>query len=248
MFDDPTLIGHWPTLAEHLATDGVLCRWAATAPHLADLATVDELLAAWADPARTHQVAAALARLAAVDGGHDDDALLLLLHLLSGVVWRLSCALADLSPDITAIVLGELTCQIRAYRWRVRACGLVTNLEKDTRRAVLAELQPSDRYHPDRVEQLTWDGDLSAVGDAGGAEHEDLDVVDLLLWAAAAGVDESDLHLLVESERARGRRGARADATVAEAQGISRRTLLRRRERALAALRDVAPAYLAAVA
>jgi len=248
MFDDPTLIGHWPTLAEHLDADGVLCRWSATAPELAGVATVDDLLASWADPARTHQVAAALVRLAAIDGGHDDDAPLLLLHLLSGVVWRLSSALADLSPDITAIVVDELTCQIRTYRWRIRTGGLVTNLEKDTRRAVLAELQPSDRYHPDRVEQLTWDGDLSAIRDTRCGEQEDLDVVDLLLWAAALGVDEGDLHLLVESERARGRRGARADATVAEAQGISRRTLLRCRERALAALRDVAPAYLAAVA
>jgi hypothetical protein len=245
MFDDPTLVGPWATLAARL-DGGVLRRWAAADPRLADLSEVGALRNAWADPARTHDVAAGLVRLAAGDGDRDDDALLLLIHLLSGVVWRLASQLADLSPDITTIVISELTCQIRTYRWRVRTGGLVTNLEKDTRRAVLAELRPSDRYHPDRVEQLTWDGDLTALDTVG--DDEDLDVVDLLLWAAAAGVDEDDLHLLVESERARGRRGARADERVAAARGITRRTLLRRRERALTALRGVAPSYLAAVA
>lgn len=252
MFDDPTLIGPWTALAARLNDDGVLARWSTETAELADLGDVDGLLQAWADPARTHSIAAGLIRLAAADGGRDDDALLLLLHLLSGVVWRLTSQLADLSPDVTGLVLSELTCQIRSYRWRSRTGGLVTNLELDTRRAVLAELRPSDRYHPDRVERLTDNGiiypaqRLAFAGPAGN--EDDLDLVDLLLWAAAAGVDESDLRLLVESERApRGHRGGRGDDRVAQAHGISRRHLLRRRERALAALREVAPAYLAAV-
>jgi hypothetical protein len=254
MFDDPCLIGSWPTLTAYLDAAGVVRRWAASEPELVTRGDVDTLLAAWADPDSTHQVGAALVRLAAADGGCDDDALLLLLHLLSGVVWRLTAQLGDLSPDVTAIVLSELTCQIRSYRWRIRSRGLVTSLEKDTRRAVLAELRPSDRYHPERVEQLTWDGDVTALRTrpslicaADGAD-EDLDVADLLRWAAAAGVNSDDLSLLVDSERARGRRGAHADAAVAAARGIDRRTLLRHRQRTLAALRELAPAYLAAVA
>ncbi len=249
MFDDLCLVGSWPTLTTHLDADGVVRRWAASEPELGRLVDVDALLAAWADPDTTHQVGAALVRLAAVDGGRDDDALLLLLHLLSGVVWRLAAQLGDLSPDITAIVLSELTCQIRSYRWRVRSRGLVTSLEKDTRRAVLAELRPSDRYHPERVERLTWDGDVSALGSRPARiAADDVDVVDLLRWAAAAGVNPDDLSLLIDSERARGRRGAHADATVAAARGIDRRTLLRRRQRTLSKLRELAPAYLAAVA
>ncbi len=173
-----------------------------------------------------------------------------MLHaIVSQVVWRLVAQLADLSPDVTAIVLGELTCQIRSYRWRKRHCGLVTSLELDTRRAVLSELRPSDRYHPERVEQLTADG-VVCLADRltlAGRDEEDLDVVDLLLWAAGCGVDVGDLRLLVASERARGRRGACGDARVAAARGISRRHLLRRRKRALIALRAVAPAYLQAV-
>lgn len=246
MFDDPTLIGSWTALAARLE-GGVLRGWATADVRLAEASTVEDLLAAWADPAHTHAVGAGLVELAAADGGREEDALLVLLHLLSGVVWRLSSQLADLSPDITLIVIGELTCQIRTYRWQVRTGGLVTNLEKDTRRAVLAELRPSNRYHPDRVEQLTWTGDLDALQSAGG-EQEDLDLVDLLMWAAAAGVDQNDLQLLVESERARGRRGARADERVAATRGIARRTLLRRRQRVLTALQALAPDYLRAVA
>jgi len=249
MFDDPTLVGPWSTLVTRLRDEDVLARWSADVPELSAVGDVGQLLDAWADPARTHEVAAGLIRLAAADGGRDDDALLLLLHLLSGVVWRLVAQLADLSPDVTAIVLGELTCQIRSYRWRDRPCGLVTSLELDTRRAVLSELRPSDRYHPERVEQLTADGVVCLADrlSLAGRDEEDLDVVDLLLWAAGCGVDVGDLRLLVASERARGRRGDCADARVAAARGISRRHLLRRRKRALAALRAVAPAYLQAV-
>jgi hypothetical protein len=247
MFDDPTLVGDWSTLATRLS-DGGVRRWARTVPELADLADLDAVLAAWADPARSHRVAAGLIRLAAIDGAGDEDALLLLLHLLSGLVRRLSYQLRDLSPDITTIVVGELTCQIRAYRWRVRTGGLVTNLEKETRRAVLADLRPTDRYHPDRVERLTNDGHLSdghRLAFAGQHdEDEDLDLVDLLVWAAAAGVREDDLRLLVESEQERGGFQAAAARTL----GISERQVRRRRQRALSALRNIAPAYLATVA
>ena len=84
MFDDPTLVGPWSTLVTRLRDEDVLARWSADVPELSAVGDVGQLLDAWADPARTHQVAAGLIRLAAADGGRDDDALLLLLHLLSG--------------------------------------------------------------------------------------------------------------------------------------------------------------------
>jgi hypothetical protein len=248
MFDDPSLVGCWERLAGHLDDDGVLQLWAASEPELSDLTDLERLLAAWDDPARMHGVGSALVRLAAADGGRDDDALVLLLHLLSGVVWRLVAQLGDLSRDITAIVIGELTCQIRSYRWRRRGGRLIPNLECETRRAVLADLRPSSRYHPERVERLSWDGELVDGAASPMADLDELRLVDVLQFAIAHGADRSDLQLLVDSECARGRRGAAADATVAASRGISRRTLLRRRERALAALRRVAPAYLAAAA
>ena len=254
MFDDPTLAGDWSALTDRLA-NGVVQRWSRSVAELVDVADLEHLRAAWADPERTHRVAAGLIWLAAADGGHDDDAVLLLLHLLSGVVGRLSYQLRDLSPEITRVVVGELTCRIRTYPWQTRTRGLVTNLERDTRRGVLAELRPSDRYHPDRVERLTADGCLGAAGqlafaDPAAAEFADpagggdVDLVDLLLWAVSAGVREDDLRLLVDSERGRG--GFQSAA--ARSLGISERQVRGRRDRALASLRELAPTYLAAVA
>lgn len=85
MFYDPTIVGSWPALAARLDDDAVLARWAEAEPDLAGLTTVAESLAVWSEPAeddRTNVVLAALVRLAAVDGGRDDDALLLTLRLL----------------------------------------------------------------------------------------------------------------------------------------------------------------------
>lgn len=249
MFHDATVVGSWPALTDRLDQTKSVRRWADGAPELAGLATVEDLLTAWSDPGRTDTVLYALVRLAAVDGGHDDDALLLMLHLLSGVVWKLVGQLRDLSPDIEAIVLGELTCQLRSYPWRRRTRAVIANLMAETRRAVLADLMPTDRYHPDRVEALTACGDVPLVAARQHpSDHEDLDVVDLLLWAVHCGIDADDVALLVATECARDRRQTRSDDAVADAHGIPTRTLYRRRERTLRALRELAPDYLRAVA
>ncbi len=249
MFHDATVVGSWPALTDRLDQTKTVRRWADRAPELAGLATVEDLLTARSDPDRTDTVLYALVRLAAVDGGHDDDALLLMLHLLSGVVWKLVGQLRDRSPDIEAIVLGELTCQLLGYPWRRRTRAVIANLMADTRRAVLADLRPSDRYHPDRVEALTACGDVPlAAARQHPSEQQDLDVVDLLLWAVRHGIDADDVALLVATECARDRRPKRADDGVADFHGIATRTLYRRRDRTLRALRALAPDYLRAVA
>jgi hypothetical protein len=81
-----------------------------------------------------------------------------------------------------------------------------------------------------------------------GDAQEDIDLVDMLLWAAGRGVPVEDLELLLASERTRGTFGSRADERFATDRGMTRRTLLRRRARALEALRELAPTYLADVA
>jgi hypothetical protein len=250
MFYDPTIVGSWPALAARLDEGAVLARWAEAEPNLAGLTTVAELLAAWDEDGddRTNVVLAALVRLAAVDGGRDDDALLLTLHLLSGLVWTTVAQLRDLSLDIVAVVVGELACQIRRYPWRRRPRAVAANLGAETRRAVLAELRPRMRRHPDRREFLTSDGDVTRLVQATVCdEREDLDVADLLRWAVRSGVNAADVALLVATERRRdlGERGA--DERVAAAHGITTRTLYRRRQRTLTALRGVTPQYLAAV-
>jgi hypothetical protein len=252
MFHDPTIVGSWPALAARLDGDAVLARWAEAEPELAGFTTVGELLAVWSEDRgsdRANVVLAALVSLAAVDGGCDDDALLLTLHLLSGLVWTMAAQLKDLSPDIVAVVVGELSCQVRRYPWRRRPCAVAANLRAETRRAVLAELRPRSRRHLDRGEFLTLDGDVTQLAAAtAGDQGEDVDVVDLLQWAVRSGVDAADVALLVATECGRdlGERGA--DQRVASAHGITTRTLYRRRSRTLTALRNVAPQYLAAVA
>jgi hypothetical protein len=211
---------------------------------LADLSDVDGLLRAWTNPARTNAVLLGLVRLAAADRDCDEAALLLLLHLLSGLVYRLIGQLGDLSPDITHLVLAELTVQIRSYRWRTRHGSVVANLRLETRRALLADLRPSDRYHPERVERVTWDGVLPERSEAGG--ESGVDVVDLLLWAADRGVPAADLALLIATERARDEGIPASDEVVAAGHGMTRRTLYRRRSRTLSALRELAPEYLRA--
>ncbi|CCH89140.1 protein of unknown function [Modestobacter italicus] len=251
MFNDPTIAGSWPALVARLDGD-VLTRWAETEPSLAGVATADDVLVACSERAgheRSDAVLAALVRLAAVDGGYDDDALALLLHLLSSLVWSMAGQLRDLSPDIVAVVVGELACQIRRYPWRRRTRAVAANLRAETRRAVLAELRPRSRYHPERGEFLTADGDVTRLAAASAGEAaEDLDLIDLLQWAVRSGVSPADVALLVETEHMRdgGRRGG--DSIVATKHGISTRTLYRRRTRTLAALRGIAAEYLAAVA
>src|SRR4051794_39359712 len=251
MFHDPTIVGSWPALAARLDDDAVLARWAEVEPDLAGLTTIAELLALWSEDGgdRADVVLATLVRLAAVDGGRDDDALLLTLHLLSGLVWTAVAQLRDLSPDIVTMVVGELACQIRRYPWRRRPRAVAANLGAETRRAVLAELRPRSRRHPDRGEVLTVDGDVTRLVQATACDDpEDLDVADLLRWAVRSGVDVADVALLVATECRRDLRERSADQHVAAAHGITTRTLYRRRHRTLTALRTMAPKYLAAVA
>jgi hypothetical protein len=251
MFNDPTIVGSWPTLAARLEDGGVLARWSGAEPDLAGLTNVSELVAvcsAAGDYERSNAVLAALVRLAAIDGGRDDDALLLLLHLLSGLVWTMVGQLRDLSPDIVALVVSELACQIRRYPWQRRPRAIAANLRAETRRGVLAELRPRSRHHPDRREVLTVDGDVTRLlARQVRDEAEDVDVVDLLRWAVRSGLDATDVAMLVATECHRDRQRG-GDSTVAAEYGISTRTLYRRRHRTLAALRGVAAEYLAAVA
>src|SRR5262249_43305349 len=151
-------------------------------------------------PRRTNLVLRSLVRLAAVDAARDDDALLVLLHLLSGLVWRLVRQLGDLSSDITAIVLAELTCQIRSYRWRTWLGSVVATLELQPRRAVLDDLLLRDRHHVDHRDVhprdgMVWQRENESICEPA---DDDLDVVDLLLWAEGRGVPFEDLQLLMD--------------------------------------------------
>ncbi|GHE06891.1 hypothetical protein [Klenkia taihuensis] len=252
MFHDPTIVGSWPALVVRVDASRTLERWAETEPALRATSTVADVVqacAATSDHERSDAVLAALVRRAAADNGADDDALALLLHLLSGLVWTTVRQLQDLSPDIVAVVTGELACQIRRYPWRRRPRSIAANLRHDTRHAVLAELRPRNRRHPERGEVLTADGDITRLQPAVPTpEADDVDVVELLQWAVDSGVDPRELELLIATERGRHLHPSGGDDIVAAEHGISTRTLYRRRRRTLETLRAVARDYLAAVA
>jgi hypothetical protein len=212
------------------------------------------LLAVGADATTADDILGALVRRAAVDGGADDDALLLTLHLLSDWVCPMAVQLRDLAPGMVGVIVSELTCQIRSYRWRQRRRAVAAGLRWDTRRAVLAQFRPSIPGHRYRAEHpldpMNPQWQATPLGwPIGPAQDEDIDLADLLWWAARCGVDANDIALLVRTEQ------ARADATltapddlVAAEFGLPRRTFFRHRARALDAVRAASRDYLRAVA
>jgi hypothetical protein len=259
MFRNATFAGDWTVLVDRLDRDSTLARWGRSESALTCLDSVEDVRAVLrrgADRVRADAVVGALVRLAADAGARDDDALLLLLHLLSSGVLSVSRQLQDLTPNIVATVTNELACQIRAYPVKHRSRAWAANLLAETRRAVLSEFRPGVRPHRPGAGELllapfspAWEDTPLGRVLPGPGEDEDLDLVDLLRWAVRAGVDIDGVALLIATERCRARNPwASQDANVAAQHGIALRTLYRRRERTLTALRKVARDYLAAVA
>jgi hypothetical protein len=260
MFRDDSIAGEWSTLVRRLDGRAALARWAECEPALVGfngVATLERALVRGGDPDRADAILGALVRIAAADGGCDDDALLLLLHLLSGVVLSLSRQLRDLAPDMLHTVANELACQIRAYPFQRRTRAWGANLRAETRRALLATYRPWCRLapgtalgeHPLDPHSSAWETVSAGRAVAGPDDGGGLDVGDLLRWAVGNGVDPADLRLLLDTEMARAQRHAvGCDRRVAAGHGLALRTFYRRRERALAALRGVAATYLSTVA
>jgi hypothetical protein len=94
------------------------------------------------DPARADELLGGLVRLAAADGGDDEDAALVLAHLLDNGTHKLALKLRDISTDIDELLAGQLWLQIRTFPWRRRRRAYAKSLLLDTRTAVLAELRP----------------------------------------------------------------------------------------------------------
>ncbi len=258
MFHDDSIAGNWQALVRRIETTDALGRWAAEDDRLASLHEVARdllpLLACGADAARADEIVGALVGRASIDGGCDDDALLLVLHLLSDWVCPMSVQLRDLGTGMICVIVSELTCQIRTYRWRIRTRAVAASLRWDTRSAVLAEFRPSTPQHRHRAEHvldpMSPEWEATALGQTTtGAGDEGIELVDLLRWAARAGVDETDIALLVRTEQARNDSSLKAsDDVVAAEFGLPRRTFFRHRARALAAVRAASRDYLSAVA
>lgn len=258
MFGDITVAGDWAALTIRLTDERALHRWACVEPAVADLTDLEDLarqLRPGTDRARADELLGALVRLAAADGHDDPAAVLVLLHLLSGGAQVLAARLTDLTTDALALVVGELTVQIRSFPWRRRTRAYAANLLLDTKTALWRELRPHrTRTHPEAGEVLIDPTDqVSAPGlfpscAQGPDDDEELDLRDVLVWAERTGVATGrDLALLLAIERTR-EYGGPAQLHVATEWGISERTLRRRRDRALAALQAARSSYLEACA
>jgi hypothetical protein len=248
MFHDNRFAGSWPDLVARLDAAATVRRWAAADPALTGLTGIDDItgiLAKGADPDRADEVMGALVRLAARDGGDDADAVLLLLHLLSDGVLALAGRLPG-PTDVVPVVVAELTCQIRSFPWRRRTRAYAANLLLDTKHVLWCE---GAHHRAGNPEELTaphcLEGrDQEIRGNGGTGDDEDLDLIDVLMWAARTGVaPPNDLVMLLLSERAPAGPGRHA---VAREFGVHERALRRRRSRTLSVLRAAGDRYLQA--
>lgn len=152
------------------------------------------------------------------------------------------------------LVLGQLTICIRAFPWRTRTRAYAANLLRDTEKAICRELRPNwARYHRDEdhlVDPTSRDArtgmhqlDLTVQPEA----DDELDLVDLLLWAQRTGiVDARDLAMLVDYFCAKGEGILTGHEHVAQRHGVTARTSRRRCAAALEALHVGARDYLVA--
>ena len=254
VFRNREVAGSWPELVDRLERQGTWARWAAAEPVLATVggpAGLSAALTPGAKAATADALLGGLVRLAAADGGDDQDAVLVVLHALAEGAAALARS-AQRRADSLAVVVGELTCQIRAFPWRRRTRAYAANLLADTRHQLwIGELRPVGwGDHPDQaqlVNPLTWiQHELDPAGVAGGTDDRSMELAQLLAWAAAAGVAPvADLKLLWDRVCQAGMADHRPPAA---GLGVGERTLRRRRRRAVQALRENRSAYLAAVA
>jgi hypothetical protein len=263
----------WPVLTDRVEPTDTLARWADTEPALGGIGTLAELaeIVHRGSAARADELLGSLVRLAALDGGDDEDAALLVAHLLANGSRKLALQLRDLSRDIDDLLAGQLWLQIRGFPWQRRTRAYAKSLLLDTRLAVLAELRPyrtRSGHDPvvlvDPISASAADGRAGvAVLDQAFLHEHDLDesgLVEVLEWAQRRGVvDSTDVALLIDlvaaAERLepavgthRGVNTAAEVAVVAARYGVHAKTIWRRRARVLAALREASADYLAAVA
>ena len=247
-----SLVGSWSTLAGRLDRSGALARWGHTEPALAAVPSIEDLAVFTekpADRAVADELLGALIRVAAVDGGDDTDAALVVLHLLRNGICRMAQRLGHRGPQVMALVVGEVTCVIRSYPWRRRTRSYAAGVLLDAKHALWhGELTPVDDPRRPAAAILIDPADLQLSIAQRPAEAAEIELVDLLLWAASSGtITVQEAQLLIDTAHVRAH-GAGTRAAVAAAAGIPERTFRRRRQRTLAALAAAAPEYSAAVA
>jgi hypothetical protein len=250
-YDD--LIGSWPALVARLDASAVSASWGVLEPRLAGLDSVADLArvtARDAAPEDREAVFDGLVSLAAVSGAGDTDAALVATHLLipgaRTVAYRLTRLLRgghhDLAARMPEFVIGELMSQIRAFPVQRRGHRCAARLLWATHDAVQRELA----MHIGGVELPMEPSILLAHADRPSAcAADDVDVWGFLAWAVQRAVlAAADAALLRDLATTAAAEGPGARLRVAQRHGVSERTVRRRRDRALAALRSARDDYL----
>ena len=248
MFDASLLGESRPAFTARLDDCNTFQRWVTLVPRLACDGDVDSIADVFTELAPCSRIThhdtllSGLLQLAARDRADAGDAVLAALHAMEEGV----CRLAGRRYEV-AMVLSELTIQIRTYQWQNRVRAIAANLLRDTAYALSYQENHAWMKTRKHVQRVSEDAcGLTAQGaDSLGGGEDDLDLIDLLLWAERTGVvDARGLSMLVEYHVGRGATGAGHDH-VARLFGVTPRTSKRRCTAALEALREAVPQYLA---
>ncbi len=257
-------LGDFPALAHRLDDEQRLGVWAQRHPHLEQIGSIQQLLS-WRDqqdPATCNAALAALVWWASTEGGNDEQAVLVVLHLLAPGVSKLTHLLRSLcGPDTEALVIGELTAQILAFPWQRRTHAVAANLLLDTRAGLLREWLPSRRAGQPRLREVPCDpnGRLLAQARQQECGKEEPTLTQMIHWARRCGLIDGEeakvLVALADQPRSTSpvlsraqRAEQRPELRVAAVNGVSVRTIERRKARALSALRNSRSHFLAQAA
>ncbi|MGS0688873.1 hypothetical protein ACVBEQ_27610 [Nakamurella sp. GG22] len=249
MFHGVWPVGDWAVLLERLDRSGAFGRWQQEEPSLAAvpaLADLPSLTAPEVGRTDTDLVLGALIRVAAVDGGDDSDAALVVVHLLSAGVLVMASRLGGGRAEVVSAIVAELTCRVRSFPWRRRTRAYAANLLQDTKHAVLQELPAlradgARREIPFGPSDSVWQ---SLENTDPWSAAPDITLPEVVRWAQrnAVAADE-DLRMLVRLHQ-QAAYGTANRHRIAGELGINERTLRRRRDRTLTALRAARPRFL----
>ena len=249
-------------LDELVVSSGLWSLWCEAEPELVHFGSLEAIRALRG--AVEDRALGALLRLGAKDGGDDQLAAVAVLHQLGGSARAIARHFWHVAGgDADAIVIGAMWEQIRAYDWQRRTQHHAGAIHHATRKAVRALLLPDDSRWQTRpvmpVDPQSWIFEAAtSPSDEGDAVVELCaeDQLGLFLgWSLRRGiVDEIEIELLVSLMDAdrnnpsimkwmRGACSMPAVAATAAERGVCAKSVTRARDRAIARLREAAPAF-----
>lgn len=256
--------GRWQEQAHTADESGRWRRWVGAAPALGDVSSayaLGEVVTDRMQQARANELLYALVRVGSVDGGADESAVTFVAALLVPGADRLVRSLCSLGSDVAAMVAGQLWIQVREYPWRSRPRAVAKNTLLETRRAVLADYGATAPARAMLVPLAPPELVTAVEGRAPMPVDErgpDVELIEVLAWARNRGaLTRQDAALLWElvllacdeqssgwaAGMARGVSSVYAGERVAAAWGVNPRSVRRRRDRAVRALRLVSRDY-----